>query len=170
MSGGAPRPKCPYGEPGDRLWVRETFTEYADELTEPDCRTILYRADESAQWKSSVDDRQVDGMEAEFNPLADAPEYAPRWRPSIHMPRWASRITLEVTDVRVERLQEISEEDARSEGVEQDLTVHDANGGPCYTLPFQKLWRSTYGVDTPKSWESNPWVWVIEFKWEEAVL
>jgi len=102
-------------------------------------------------------------------------EPPPRWRPSIHMPRWASRITLEITDVRVERLQGISEEDALAEGVFKKVGRH----GPydavetatddllIYASPtqareaFQRLWSQMSG---PESWHANPWVWVLEFK------
>jgi len=80
---------CPYGTPGDRLWVRETFCDTG-------CQRAVYRADTAVEnWKYRI------------------------WRPSIYMPRWASRITLEITDVRLERLQDISEADAAAEGVEQ---------------------------------------------------
>ena len=97
------------------------------------------------------------------------------WRPSIHMPRWASRITLEITDIRVERLQEISEDDAKAEGVEPWVI---GDGWREYGLPpdveaagthplrsardsFASLWESING---PGSWKANPWVWVIEFR------
>ena len=102
-----------------------------------------------------------------------------RWRPSIHMPRWASRITLEIVSVRVERVREITEEDARAEGgspctwfiprgKENDTDCHvDISGlpgypheRPSYKNAFANLWESIHG---PGSWEQNPWVWVIEF-------
>ncbi|SUI37918.1 Uncharacterised protein [Salmonella enterica subsp. enterica serovar Braenderup] len=81
------------------------------------------------------------------------------WRPAIHMPRWASRILLEITDVRVERLRGLSEEDAKSEGI-----IPSAGGvlpGWEYRINFRDLWMDIYGTD---NWEANPWVWVIEFK------
>ena len=81
------------------------------------------------------------------------------WRPSIHMPRWASRITLEVTGVRVERLQDISEEDAKAEG--SKIMNHDDIGWHSYQRGFQTLWESING---PGSWDADPWVWVVEFK------
>ncbi len=96
-----------------------------------------------------------------------------KWKPSIHMPRWASRITLEVTGVRVERLQDISEEDAIAEGVEcweergyddaQDFYRNYHTGGDLFTAKasYRTLWESING---PGSWERNDWVWVIEFK------
>lgn len=139
---------CPYGQPGDRLWVRETFAprtlgawSVLDQHMKP-----LYRAD------------------------ADRPEWKRIWRPSIHMPRWASRITLEITGVRVERLQDISEADARSEGFTQNHNGYFW-GGPHQTgglkqmatalQAYQDLWESING---PGSWDANPWVWVLEFR------
>lgn len=79
-----------------------------------------------------------------------------RWRPSIHMPRWASRITLEVVGVRVERLQDISEEDAKAEGC-----ALSADWKAFGVVAFQQLWESING---PGSWDANPWVWVVEFR------
>jgi hypothetical protein len=126
--------KCPYGLPGDRLWVRETW---GPRITngEPDPRQqyVKYRADD-------VDDSPCDEN--------DWHEWEDRWRPSIHMPRWASRITLEVTGVRIERLQDISEADARAEGVVD-------------TLAFEELWDSINGSG---AWDANPWCWCISFK------
>jgi hypothetical protein len=89
-----------------------------------------------------------------------------RWTPSIHMPRWASRITLEITGVRVERLNIISEEDAQAEGMELTgwrPTYSDPDSGEAWTPydNFAQLWESIYGEE---SWKANPWVWVIEFK------
>ncbi len=84
------------------------------------------------------------------------------WRPSIHMPRWASRITLEITDIRVERLQEISYADAMAEGVPfTELPPGQGRPDPLHRAKFADLWESING---PGSWEANPWVWVIEFK------
>ena len=95
-----------------------------------------------------------------------------RWRPSIHMPRWASRLTLEIVGVRVERLNEISEEDAIAEGIERDAAefknynVKDVafpwiGGVGAASASYSSLWESING---PGSWEANPWVWVLEFK------
>ena len=116
--------RCPYGHPGDRLWVREThiITE------EPRC-PVVYKADTEVTIPPEV------------------------WRPSIHMPRWASRITLEITDVRVERLQDISVEDCQREGVESNVSS---------LIEFHDLWDSINGKKHP--WVSNPWVWVVSFK------
>lgn len=120
---------CPHGKPGDRIWVRETWNKYSGLLT--------YRAD--YDWIDEM--RQVAVCTA-------------KWTPSIHMPRWASRITLEITDVRVERLQAITVADALDEGIEH-RTMN------CPRHEYFQLWNSIYG---DMQHESNPWVWVIEFK------
>jgi hypothetical protein len=136
---------CPYGAPGDRLWVRETWG--------PCDGGACYRASER------------DGV------LPDGG----RWHPSIHMPRWASRITLEVTDVRVERLQDISEADAIADGVKHSQrAVSPSKADPCWWDYLQdepnyrnardsyaSLWEKINGAG---SWDANPWVWVIEFR------
>lgn len=119
---------CPFGAVGNRLWVRETWARYN---IDQDSHDIAYCA-------TTPDDWPKEG----------------RWRPSIHMPRWACRITLEITGVRVERLQDISEADARAEGITGSL-VRDV------TAAYSALWQSIYGE---KIWQANPWVWVIEFK------
>jgi hypothetical protein len=131
----------PYGQPGDRLWVRETWAWFGCERLP--CE-VLYRADGHT--------KLYDGYG--------------RWRPSIHMPRWASRILLEITDVRVERLCDISEADARAEGIKVDECGHAireedhvAWGGA--RSAFADLWASING---PDSWAANPWVWVISFR------
>jgi hypothetical protein len=126
---------CPYGQRGDRLWVRETWRRDIDKID--GARLVQYRADDAI----------VEAPRTYF----DLPSAG--WIPSIHMPRWASRITLEVTGVRVELLQEISEADAISEG-----TPFPCGG---WVGGYQKLWESIHG---PGSWEANPWVWVVEFK------
>lgn len=135
--------RCPYGQPGDRLWVRETHAPQAD------CWGSWERWMKGAGGPGPIIHYAAD--------IADKP-FIEKWRPSIHMPRWASRITLEVTGVRVERLQDISEEDAKAEGVvwEQGQTAINV---------FETLWES---INDPGSWEANPWVWVVEFKRVEA--
>ncbi|WP_395275112.1 hypothetical protein V1577_20235 [Enterobacter bugandensis] len=127
---------CPYGVPGDRIWVRETWAEAG--ASAPDLK--LYRANYPAH------------VPAHYENVPPAEDV--RWTPSIHMPRWASRILLEITDVRVEQLNDISEEDARSEGI-SGSSARDVKEA------YAALWRSIYGSD---SWRANPWVWVIEFK------
>lgn len=136
---------CPYGQPGDRLWVRETWTQVGT----CDPGYTVYRA--------TYPDCLPTGLE---NVPADIRDAGYRWTPSIHMPRWASRILLEIVSVRVERLQEISEADSMAEGAEPVLVPPD--GGSCpHRQGFLELWQSING---PDSWASNPWVWVVEFK------
>lgn len=182
--------RCPYGEPGDRLWVRETWTELlavspatdqpvsigpGERLIEPptkrpdgtwryDGRVIAYRAN------SDVEFCDGDGFSGDAADRSDIP----KWRPSIHMPRWASRITLEVTGVRVERLNEISEADAKAEGVNggclccgNPAPCGCDNPSPSHQDAFIWLWDAL-NANRGYPWESNPWVWVVEFKQLEA--
>jgi hypothetical protein len=135
-----PNPKgCRYGKPGDRLWVRETWAHERDGTGCPDDNGVLYRA---------------------TDPGWDDEETGLRWRPSIFMPRRASRITLEITDVRVQRLQEISEEDAQAEGAVGALDQSVGNNW-CASQAFAALWESING---PDSWDANPWVWAVTFR------
>lgn len=145
---------CPYGQPGDRLWVRETWAAPHSEDGRPP-RAI-----------------QCDQMRIHY--LASEGRGGLVWRPSIHMPRWASRITLEITGVRVERLQEISEADAIAEGIERsydqwrDYRTDQAVNYPGAATPidsYRTLWEEING---PDSWDANPWVWVVDFKRLEA--
>lgn len=137
------RIRCPHGSVGDRLWVRESWKPHA-----------------------------LDGTRALYMADGDVPD-GYRWRPSIHMPRWASRLTLEITGIRAERLHDITEADAIAEGVE--------GPGPGVVLSTGKLGFSFFGVGTfptareafefgwcvingGDSWRANPWVWVVEFR------
>lgn len=137
---------CPYGVPGDRLWVRETWAHVDDHADHgPHC--IQYRADV----RSVYDANRV---------------HAP-WRPSIHMPRWASRITLEVESVRVERLHAITEEDARAEGCESFLhsgydDAADVDRSKPARANFKRLWDEINGKRAP--WSASPWVWCLSFR------
>lgn len=144
-----------FGKPGDRIWVRETFcpvndAQYGGEKWVDYRATPRYEASHPAGWDSAPNDAE-----------------ALKWRPSIHMPRWASRILLEITGVRVERLNSISQEDAQAEGLELTgwrPTYSDPDSGGEVMTPydnFAQLWESIYGEE---SWKANPWVWVIEFK------
>jgi hypothetical protein len=140
--------RCPYGVPGDRLWVRETWAHDG-----PDLETVRTRHEDMLPGGDS------------YGPYYRATEIAPDtllWRPSIFMPRWASRITLEITDVRVERLQDISEADALAEGVTHSLS-HPA--GRTAAENYSWLWDDINGEG---AWASNPWVWVLTFKRIEA--
>lgn len=154
--------ECPYGKPGDRLWVRECWAKHANA---EDC---VYPRGEGHTWGSPVYRATHSGMK----PVCEG---FTTWKPSIHMPRWASRITLEVTDVRVERVQDISEADAKAEGVQpvpfweftdEEMELLD------YPLlermkpiasAFSGVWDSI-NAKRGYGWEVNPWVWVVEFK------
>lgn len=118
--------KCPYGAPGDLLWVRETF----DVRTVAGDTVVFYRADCGS-----------DGDGA-------------KWKPSIFMPRALSRISLKITDVRVERLQEMKREEAEAEGI---------GDSPLWRPAFKQLWDAI-NAKRGHSWDSNPWVWVIKFE------
>jgi hypothetical protein len=133
--------ECPYGQPGDRLWVRETFAIVP--------RTA-YRCSEGVQQTLRPDD---DHDAAIYREGWTRSRGGFRWRPSIHMPRWASRITLEVTGVRVELLQDINAEDAWREGVACSPDVDPVHG-------YRELWEQLHG---PHAWDANPWVWVVSF-------
>lgn len=143
---------CPFGSVGDRIWVRETFQGplFDYDLMDNYCKyPTPFKKPEFCVYKA-------DGVPApEFYDADD--ELHCCWRPSIHMPRWASRILLEITDVRVERLKSISDGDAIREG----CSTADMKSGDCVADVFARLWASIYGSD---SWNANPWVWVIEFK------
>lgn len=128
---GESHPSSPFGEAGDRLWVRETFALERGQ--------VLYRADEPPLQP--------------HDPFDDAPAprvKGPRWRPSIHMPRACARLMLEVVDIRMERLHEMTEKSARAEG-DPDLET------------FRDGWNAIYG-DQGLGWSANPWVWVVEFR------
>ncbi|WP_277561093.1 hypothetical protein [Acinetobacter beijerinckii] len=150
---------CPFGQIGDRLWVRETFCYgRIDEFDaeHPEDRSLYVDQDASdknyqravhKQWclENNVDIEEV------------------VWKPSIHMPRWASRILLEITNIRVEPLKDISNEDAKAEGF--DYSTHPSAIEMGYSIGaktnFRITWEQIYGQN---EWNKNPWVWVVEFK------
>lgn len=151
---------CPYGQPGERLWVRETWQGpimSADEWEQhgnDDPGSLPSRFNSPSYCEYAADG----GPPPEFMTADD--DLVCRWRPSIHMPRWASRITLEVTGVRVERLQDISDADCFAEGIQQcsdEGLVSDGTARGTY----KALWESING---PGSWDANPWVWVVEVR------
>lgn len=147
------RVHCPFGAPGDRLWVRENFQPLlADNV---DWHDANYKTGEGylASYPAT------DGVQ-EFYDMANDNAFCSRVTPSIHMPRWASRITLEVIGVRVERLQSISEADADAEGADPILVPPDGGSRP-YTEGFRSLWDRINGAE---SWGANPWVWVVAFR------
>ncbi len=141
--------RCPYGVPGDRLWVRETW--YYDGVSDRDRDLLYYRADGEPKWEA---------------------DSSTMWCPSIHMPRWASRITLDITRVRLERIMCISSADILAEGAvarphyDQNLgKCHvSALDGKCY-VDLLSLWAAGWDSINGKRapWKSNPWVWVVEF-------
>lgn len=152
-----PQRQCPFGQPGDRLWVRETlfYEWHMHDVTygEPDLpggmysHRCIYRAD-NPDYPVNV------GV------------YARGWTPSIHMPRILSRITLEITDVRVERVRDISEEDAQVEGVRPAFSHPGFDGvtsQPSYRWGFWRIWDELYAA-RGLGWSVNPWVWVVTFK------
>ena len=132
--------KCPYGAVGDSLWVRETWAVHVCSHEKP---SELYHP--QRVWYKTEDDTTH--------------QYRGKWRPSIFMPRWASRITLEVTNVKVQHLWEISEYDMNKEGVPSPSD----NAGMHWVTPWVKLWDSI-NEDRGYGWETNPFVWVVEFK------
>lgn len=167
LDSAGPRIICPYGQPGDRLWVRENGWE------RPERTPSMMRAGADT-WAPYYYD--ADGLAEQDS--ADLKAWGFKRRPSIHMPRWASRITLEITGVRIERLQDITAADAISEGIEAQRSAF-ATAWRCYTsshpggswypegkdtapiLSYRSLWESLHGGG---SWAANPLVWVMEFK------
>lgn len=141
---------CPYGGAGDRLWVRETWAtvQELDKLA-------------ASSFKPFEDWRKPEILYA-----ADTREKLNKWgkwRPSIFMPRWASRITLEITSVKVERVRDISEEDAEAEGIAFMRDIPDADETLSAKVLFEILWDS---INSKRGygWDANPWVWVVSFK------
>ncbi|WP_312805680.1 hypothetical protein, partial [Atlantibacter hermannii] len=148
------REHCPFGKPGDRIWVRETYQGPLFDYEHMEA----YLEDSSKFEKPDFCVYRADGKPApEFYDADDNLHCC--WRPSIHMPRWASRILLEITDVRVERLASISQEDAAKEGYPANPEPY--GGSMDKWLWFRQLWDSIY---PEQSFSHNPWVWVIEFK------
>ena len=175
---GSPWQACPYGVPGDRLWVRETW-RYHD-WTNDGLPWIAYAADGCHRLCESIPDEWSDRVEDVWATLSDQKNTAidgvardRRWRPSIFLPRWASRLTLDVVRVQVERLQAITEEDANREGVEymdglldeSDLCRVAKEMGAMATdsrVWFACLWDRLNASRAP--WDSDPWVWRVEFR------
>jgi hypothetical protein len=154
--------QCPYGQAGDRLWVRET------------CQAWEYESGgDAVRYVADGAFKNIEATQDAMERWLDLNNYAGKKHvivPSIHMPRWASRIALEITGVRVERLHDISEKDAIAEGAYQDAGMNGmwTYDGDTYTSgrdgakrAYSLLWESING---PGSWNANPWVWVIEFK------
>jgi hypothetical protein len=154
---------CPYGHPGDRLWVRETW------MPDPSCDDDAWDDEGLSYYEWSGCGSSISGIPKALCKVENVIHKASwdgqemvGWKPSIHMPRWASRITLEIVSVRVERLNEISEQDAADEGF--DYLRGDGKSdisGDVQRRWFRCLWESINGNG---SWQQNPWVWVVEFK------
>lgn len=146
------RIKCPYGKPGDRLWVRETW-----QIT-----NFLHPSDENYGYIYKASENGKDWQE-------NTEEW--KWKPSIHMPKAAARIWLEITETRLEQLQDISKEDAIAEGIEPvadgyknympKLSSTSQFCWPTAYHSFKSLWESINGAE---SWDLNPWLWVVKFK------
>ncbi|MGC6386534.1 hypothetical protein ACMV8I_02570 [Ewingella sp. S1.OA.A_B6] len=151
---------CLLGQPGDQFWVREAFRVHSRAT---DVATLVYKASERNSWTEQTHRVPVSAC--------DKPVSPERWTPSIHMPRWASRIQLEITNVGVQRLQDISSDDAVREGICQlpasgRYCINPGDqyfGGASHSAKevYSWLWESIYGEG---SWQANTWVWVIEFK------
>ena len=143
--------RCPFGQAGDRLWVRETWAK----VSQPD-----WKPDESGNMKYELKTiYKSDRKDFELKCYDDGfAQWKIKWKPSIHMPRWASRITLEITNIRVERVQEISGPDISREGICLKNLWHKEYGSTPLDQ-FRRIWNSVYGT-----WDQNPWVWVLEFK------
>lgn len=157
---------CPYGKAGDYLWVREAFKPCASGQVKEGYGEVrygyAYRADGVTQWAQQT---------TVIHDLTGQPDTGPMqfrdvpWKPAIHMPRAASRITLEITGVRVERLWDISETDAVAEGIQLLNGRYTFNGGlhesRTAVESYRALWES---INDPGSWDESPWVWVVEFR------
>ncbi len=166
--------KCPFGNPGDRLWVRETW-RYAwinAEMSFGDFHTVQFKSGFGVlpfrtDWKKFYGPKVLNESWDEGGGIGTR---FGKWRPSIHMPRWASRITLEVVSVRVERVQEISIKDCIAEGIDPKAPLNDKGTGARERDTFAELWDSinrkgsNVGCYSGPHWETNPWVWVVEFE------
>ncbi len=160
--------KCPYGNVGDQLWVRESYKRWCIDGTdtiEDGWWFVRYRSDNNIQkhcatWDccATYDSPSEAGCDKEPD----------RWEPSIHMPRWASRILLEITGIRVERLQDISEDDAIAEGIlfngDYELWWDYQREQWICVDPIDSYKSLICKINGPETWERNPWVWVVEFK------
>ncbi|MBI9689197.1 hypothetical protein JFK09_01855 [Escherichia coli] len=136
-----------FGKPGDRIWVREAFRVHSRAT---DVATLVYKASERNSWTEQTHRVPV--------AVCNKPATPEKWTPSLHMPRWASRILLEITGVRVERLQSITLGDICKE---VGCGLYDFRPATYGFQVWEELWKSIYGAE---SWNANPWVWVIEFK------
>ena len=189
-----PLSDCPFGQVGDRLWVRETFC--LEHQVEKD-QLPPFDDSRPIRWEYEGMESDPEGADRWIQPHYRATDPTPelaygdsdgeptvRWKPSIHMPRWASRITLEITEIRIERLQEITEEDVRAEGARKftnlppDPSLYPYGNEPRWSMEdprstreclgsgryaFANLWERLY-AKKGLGWYANPWVWVIGFR------
>ncbi|WP_130835341.1 hypothetical protein [[Erwinia] mediterraneensis] len=149
---------CPYGKPGDILWVRETWRG----PMVPEDKVCAYERDPVAFRTPEFCQYRADSAGLDHNPEAE--QFG--WQTAIHMPRWASRINLEITAVRAQKIQDITDDEIMAEGVQTD--THFLNNFFTMSMnaespkeAYRKAWQKQYGAT---SWEVNPWVWVIEFR------
>lgn len=151
------RALCPYGQAGDRLWVRETWTPGAIIEGRFSGNSFVRFRDGGQKYKDGAYYRPENYRPGEF----DASKF--KWKPSIHMSRWACRLVLEITDVRVERLQDISREDATAEGVDAWAATALPPAGQLEDprVQFALLWQAINGAT---SLDANPWVWALTFR------
>jgi hypothetical protein len=171
--------RCPYGQPGDRLWVRETWAASfywpmaggwrqrqwrdvpAANRLPGDDTFVAFRATDSVH---GCEGKRVDAVACGAADREDGSKW--RWRPSIHMPRWASRITLEITDVRVERVQAITADDCIAEGIASrgmDRNGPNIASALMYLDDYKNLWDAL-NAKRGYGWDVNPWVWVLSFR------
>lgn len=151
--------KCPYGKPGDRLWVRETHCRYGVWCENGYTRTGKRR------WKFKAYTKEVRYLDNPPDKILTVKGYKVGWYkiPSIHMPRWASRINLEITGIRVERVQDISFPDMKAEGLLPPKGMTSTKECIWLWMQWVKLWDSI-NAKRGYAWKDNPWVWVVEFK------
>ena len=170
--------KCPYGVPGDRLWVKEAWRPKCMNCEDDDVRGGWYGVMPEYQ----ADDAQGKWVEVDsawWEKAYAEGDYGRKWRNSRFMPRWASRILLEIVSVRVERLQEISASDVLREGLEfgpvmemdpppylvaQEIAPHNPGIHRLFIEPFKELWDTIHAKKPESQWDANPFCWVIEFK------
>lgn len=160
--------RCPYGGIGDRIWVRETFRRTIDDKS---FCVVQYQADETIRFQLNEFGGEGDPIATKphKDPLQRAGMDGPPWKPSIHMPRYASRILLQITSVGIQQVQSITEEDALAEGcfyahglcVGEDRDLRVGRCWPHARQWYKSLWKELHGEE---SWGANPWVWVIGFE------
>lgn len=158
--------KCPYGTVGDWLWVRECWQETCDEYGTP---VLAYRAGGHCVIGAVGDRREGTWRQFAIKCESGGTPVLESWRPSTQMPKWASRLTLAITSVRVQRVQDATEADALAEGVEEEVVVPGIVRGP-YGDPIEPRNNCVsnrdrlayqWNIDNRNSWEANPWTWVL---------